>query len=181
MSFTRSKYDSCETTKETVEARGPGNYMMNTPVYLRKLSYRLIRGVMAQKTVELVLNSGVGQRLDSIQALLMSNQSLRNINKPASRCPDRKYLPNTNGTTSNSGYPAGGKELSVGTKNAGMRHPWTRAPDGNLIDHAFMSFLNTEDCRLSNPPSGTLRGTGFGINRFNPLCLRSAKERAISR
>ena len=42
-----------------------------------------------------------------------------------------------------------------------------RCPDNNLVDMPSCLF-NTEDTRLSNPPS-TLRGTG--INRFNPLCF----------
>ena len=92
MSFTRSKYDSCETSKETVEARGPGNYMMNTPVLCGSCLQTNPR-IIAQKG-GVSLNSGVSQRFFS--GPVDAESELRNINKPLSRCPDRKYLPNTN-------------------------------------------------------------------------------------
>jgi len=165
MSFTRSKYDSCETNKETVESRGPGNYMMNTPV-LCGSCLQTNPSIIAQKG-GVSVNSGVKQRFYAGPVDVESE--LKNINKPLSKCPDRKYLPNTNGTQSNTGYPAG-QGVVAGTKNAGMRHPWTRGPDGNLIDMG-MCFLSTEDTRLSGADR-----RGLGINRFNPLCLDPQKN-----
>lgn len=166
MSFTRSKYDSCETNKETVESRGPGNYMMNTPVICGNCLQTNPR-IIAQKTGVSLNNAPQRFYYGPVDA----ESELRNINKPASRCPDRKYMPNTNGCSSDTGYPAG-QGVITGAKKSTMRHPWTRCPDGNLIDQP-LCHLNTEDCRLSNPPS-TLRGTGW--NRFNPLCIDPQKN-----
>lgn len=47
-----------------------------------------------------------------------------------------------------------------------------RCTDNNLVDFPSCSF-NTEDTRLSNPPS-TLKGTG--VNRFQPLCFNPQEK-----
>lgn len=50
--------------------------------------------------------------------------------------------------------------------------PGQRCPDNNLTDFDSCGF-NTEDTRLSNPPS-TLKGTG--INRFQSLCFNPQEK-----
>lgn len=57
-------------------------------------------------------------------------------------------------------------------KEATFNKPGQRCTDNDLVDMPACAF-NTEDTRLSNPPS-TLRGTG--INRFNPLCFNPQEK-----
>lgn len=170
MSFNRTKYDTCEISRGTSESRGPGNYMVNTPVICGNCLQTNPR-IIAQKT-GVSLNSGVDWRFNYGPVDVESE--LRNINKPVSRCPERKYNPNLNGCSSgNMGHPAG-QGVVVGATNSKnpLRKNWTRCGDNNLVDFP-QCHLDTEDTRLSNPPA-TLRGTG--INRFNPLCIDPQKN-----
>ena len=74
------------------------------------------------------------------------------------------------------GYRQVGDRVVEGFDNANpqgtFRKNGQRCTDNNLVDFPSCSF-NTEDTRLSNPPS-TLKGTG--VNRFQPLCFNPQEK-----
>lgn len=76
-----------------------------------------------------------------------------------------------NGTARGVQFTSNGRGVVEGFANrpnqGSFKKNGQRCTDNDLVDMPSCSF-DTEDTRLSNPPS-TLRGTG--INRFNPLCF----------
>jgi len=170
MSYNRSLYDPCEAKLRVKESMNVGKYKYNTPVICGNC-FQYNPRIIDQKT-GVSMNSGVEWRFYAGPVDVESE--LMNLNKPASRCPDRKYKPNMNGVTcNNQGHPAG-QGVVTGCKNSNspLRKSWTRGQDNNLVDFK-KCYFPTEDTRLSNPASN-LRGTG--INRFAPLCLDPQKN-----
>ena len=170
MSFNRLKYDACEQKKDLTESMGPGKYQINTPVVCSNCFQDNPR-IIDQKT-GVSLNSGMEWRFYA--GPIDVDSELKNINKPASKCPSRKYNPDCQDCfCANQGHPCGqGVVVGCNDKRNPLRKPWTRCGDNNLVDFPRCHFP-TEDTRLSNPASN-LRGTG--INRFNPLCLDPQKN-----
>ena len=165
MSYNRTLYDPCEASLKVKESMNVGKYSLNTPIVCGNCFQGNPR-IIDQKT-GVSMNSGVEWRFYAGPVDVESE--LRNINKPASRCPSHKYNPSCEGAScNNQGHPCG-QGVVVGCKNQNdpLRKPWTRAQDNNLVDFP-KCYFPTEDTRLSNPATN-LRGTG--INRFDPLCI----------
>jgi len=70
--------------------------------------------------------------------------------------------------------PGGGivEGFEASNPQGSFRKNGQRCTDNNLVDFPSCGF-NTEETRLSNPPS-TLRGTG--VNRFQPLCFNPQEK-----
>ena len=91
---------------------------------------------------------------------------LKNITRPATKCPDYKYKPSCSNPCDNQGMPCGqGVVRGCSGKTGEMAND-------NVVDLPTCLFP-VENTRLSNPPC-TLRGTG--INRFNPLCMNPQSQ-----
>ena len=170
MSFNRLLYDSCERKKNIVEAQAPGLYQLNTPVVCGSClednpSIRMQKGGVS-------MNSGVEWRFFSGPVDVESD--LRNINRPASRCPEPKFNPECNDCdVTNQGQPCGQGVVKSSINNKkNLTAPWKMCGDSDLIDFP-RCYFPTEETRSSNPACN-LRGTG--INRFVPLCLDPQKQ-----
>jgi len=140
MSYNRTLYDPCEASLKVKESMDVGKYSLNTPVVCGNCFQGNPR-IIDQKT-GVSMNSGVEWRFYAGPVDVESE--LRNINKPASRCPSHKYNPSCEGATcSNQGHPCG-QGVVVGCKNQNdpLRKPWTRAQDNNLVDFPKMLFPN---------------------------------------
>lgn len=173
MSFNRLLYDKCEQQKLNKESMGPGNYQTNTPVICSNCFQDNPR-IMNQRT-GVSLNTGVDWRFYA--GPIDVDSELKNINRAATRCPQKKYMPQTDGCyCPDQGEPAGGG-VTTGceNKNSPLKKSWTRCGDNNLVDFP-RCYFPTEDTRLSNPACN-LRGTG--INRFAPLCLNPQNQIAF--
>ena len=165
MSFSRLKYDVCEQKKLVEESVGPGLYQIQTPIQCT---------TCFQENPELInqhggvsMNSGVEWRFYAGPVDVESE--LRNINRPYSRCPDKKYEPRcANCKIIVSGQPCGPGITPVCFDcKEKLKKRGQRCEDNDLVDFPDCHFP-IENTRLSNPPC-TLRGTGW--NRFDPLCL----------
>jgi len=164
MSFNRLKYDNCELKAYNKETLGPGNYLYNTPLICDNCFNDNPR-IINQK-IGVSLDKSVGWRFYAGPVDVESE--LLNLNRPGTKCADKKYKPDCASTDcANQGHPcgAGVSETCTNAENS-LRNPWNRPGDNNLYDFPKCKF-QTEDTRLSNP-SNNLRGTGW--NRFVPLC-----------
>lgn len=167
MSFNRLMYDNCEQKNIIKQATGPGIYQVSTPVHCG--SCHQTNPMVINQKGGTSLNTGVDWRFYS--GPVDVETELRNINRPASRCPSQQYEPFcTRGCGAASGYPCG-----QGVENCNdptLRTAGKREGDNNLADFPDC-HIQTDATRLSNP-SSTLRGTG--INRFAPLCLAAQEQ-----
>lgn len=160
MSFSRLKYDECETKKYNEETSGPGNYMVDTPKH-SKMCWNDNPRVINQRVGD-SMNTNVDWRFYAGPVDVESD--LLNINRRSSSCPSNKYSPNCGpNDCNNQGEPCGAGVIGNCSNN--LRNSWNRPNDNNLTNFENCYF-ETEDTRLSNPNSN-LRGTG--INRFNHL------------
>ena len=164
MSFNRLLYDPCEQKKNLKEAEAPGLYSLNTPVICGNCLEDNPRIIMQKTGVS--MNSGVDWRF--YDGPIDVDSDLKNINRPATKCPKVKFNPECNGCETTSGQPCGqGVTNETSNSNNKLRDSWKKCGDNNLVDFP-RCYFPTEDTRLSNPACN-LRGTG--INRFVPLCL----------
>jgi len=171
MSFNRLKYDNCEVKKYNQESTGPGDYLYNTPIMCNNC-YNDNPRIVNQKT-GVSMNSHVDWRFYSGPVDVESE--LFNINRQASRCPSKSYVPNCDPNDCNDQGEICGAGVSESCSQKGkdpLRNPWNRPGDNNLVNFP-KCFFPTEDSRLTNP-SQNLRGTGW--NRFDPLCHDPQRE-----
>lgn len=171
MSFNRLKYDSCEYKKQNQESTGPGNYLYNTPL-MYDLCLNDNPRIINQKN-GVSFNSHVDWRFYSGPVDVESD--LFNINRNASMCPSKKFIPNCDpNDCTNQGEICGTGVIETCTQKGGdkLRNPWNRPGDNNLVNFP-KCYFPTEDTRLSNPAEN-LRGTGW--NRFDPLCKDPQKN-----
>ena len=163
MSFNRLKYDFCEEKNTINQSIRPGDYKVNTPIACNGC-FQVNPSVVMQK-------GGVSMQKDTpwrfYNGPVDVESDLKNITRPATKCPTFKYQPKCENTVClNQGQPCGqGVVKGCETSNA-VNKEGAMAND-HLADFNDCLFP-VENSRLSNPPC-TLRGTG--INRFNPLCL----------
>jgi hypothetical protein len=141
MSFNRLNYDTCSYKHVLAESVGTLEYQLSTPkvscdpCYPRDPKYRL-------------QNSGVSVSKKS--DLIDIDSELMNINRGASNCPSKKFIPNVD------------KNGEINNNEENIHFKECDTP-------------NVEDTRLSNPPSN-LRGTGW--NRWEWLC-EDPQERVL--
>jgi hypothetical protein len=141
MSFNRLNYDLCSYEHVLRESTGPGQYYLQTPAvncgpcHPNNPKYRL---------------QTAGVQVTGEQALIDDSSDLRNIVRPGTNCPSKKYLPN---------------ESQKGKVCEGKVNPNYRECD----------MPTMEDTRISNPACN-LRGTGW--NRWEWLCL-DPQERVL--
>jgi hypothetical protein len=167
MSFNRLKYDFCEEKTEINESVKPGNYKLNTPVTCSGC-FQPNPSVIAQKGSVSMEKNTPWRFYDGPVDV---ESELRNITRPATRCPTFKYQPRCENTVClNQGQPCG-QGVVKGCENSNATKKGTMAND-NVVDLPNCLFP-VENTRLSNPAC-TLRGTG--INRFNPMCLESQDQ-----
>lgn len=86
MSFTRTKYDSCEYKTELKESRGPGSYQLNTPQTKSRLpvdpNIQAQRGSVSQRRFT---------RHRYYDGPVDVESDLKNITRPESRCPSQQF------------------------------------------------------------------------------------------
>jgi hypothetical protein len=160
MSFNRLKYDKCETKQYNGQSIGPGKYQMDTPIQCN-LCLNDNPWIQNQK-MGVSVNSHVDWRFYSGPIDVESD--LFNLNRPSNRCVADKYSPRCDTNGCSTGEPCG-QGVSVGCNESGLRNPWNRPGDNNLVNFPRCHFP-VDDTRLNNPASN-LRGTGW--NRFDIL------------
>lgn len=163
MSFNRLKYDFCEEKNVINQSIRPGDYKVNTPVACNGC-YQVNPSILMQK-------GGVSLQKDTpwrfYNGPIDVESDLKNITRPATKCPTFKYQPKCENTIClNQGQPCG-QGVVKGCENSNAVNKNGLMANDNLVDLNDCLFP-VENTRLSNPPC-TLRATG--INRFNPLCL----------
>lgn len=176
MSFQRTRYDPCEAKQYINESTTSASYGVNTPVMCGNCFPQDPRIIMQKTGVS--LNTGVDQRFYSGPVDVESD--LQGINRPASRCPTKKYqayCPNCQcehqGAPCGDGVAAGCQPLDSGLMGAArFRKVGQRCNDNNLMDFPSC-FFGVEDTRLTNPPSNI---RGLTMNRFVPLLLPAQKN-----
>jgi len=163
MSFNRLKYDVCEQKQHVKETVGPGNYYMNQP---------LICGTCFQDNpVIRMQKSGVSLNGNSewrfYDGPIDVESELRNLTRPASRCPSKQYLPKcSNCGCRYQGQPcgAGVSKLCQDCKSGKIKNG-KRCGDQNLVDfpdcHFPVQFTRLNDCVPR----------GVGVNRFEFPCM----------
>ena len=158
MSFNRLPYDTCSYEYQLAYTTGPGVYQLVTPDNVCEPCHPSDPYIRLQSQ---------GVSISKNTSLIDIDSELIGISRNLSDCPDRKYLPN--GDTN----PYGGAQAGGYLKNC-QKNSKVCVDNTNLI-HFKNCFTNTEDTRLSNPPS-TLRGTGW--NRWEWLC-RNPQDRVM--
>lgn len=147
MSFNRLRYDPCECNQATKESQRAATYSLTTPeidmnCFSTNPHIRASSGHVRYRNVD-------------------AESELRNITRPASRCPSQKYQPQCpNCRCINQGIPCGAGVIKCKTCNCKMQDTSNKKED--------CYFAVGEQTRLDEPTC-TLRGTG--INRFQPLCF----------
>lgn len=140
MSWTRLKYDACEQKKSIYESVGPGNYRIEQPLNCGACFQDNPSIIMQKSGVS--LQGNVDWRFYNGPVDVESD--LRNLSRPASRCPTKKYSPKCSPCEQGN------------IKKCG---------DENIVDFPDCHFP-VEWTRLSSCPP-----RGVGLNRFDSLCL----------
>lgn len=122
MSLNRLNYDTCQSKQRIAESTGPGNYMINTPPISCEPCYPYAPSIRLQQQ---------GCSVDSSVPLIDIDSELIGITRPASKCPSRKWIPDS----------------CTNKKQPSLTH---------FKDCSFAA----EETRTSNPACN-LRGTGF--------------------
>lgn len=163
MSWNRLSSDACEQKKRVYEAVGPGNYRVEQPLNCGSCFQDNPAIIMQKSGVS--LQGGVAWRFYDGPVDVESD--LRNLNRPATRCPTGKYIPKCTacgciyqGQPCGSGVAALCRSCKQGNVKAGRM-----CGDENVVDFPDCTFP-VEFTRLSS-----CAPRGVGLNRFNPLCL----------
>jgi hypothetical protein len=161
MSFNRLKDDILEQKQYLKETTGPGNYRVKQP---------LTTGSCFQNNPSIILQkSGVSlhKKYDwrFYSGPVDVESELKNLTRPASKCPTDKYLPKC----SNCGYNYQGAPCGAGVSVCtSCRNK--KCGDKNLVDfpdcHFPVVHTMLDDC----PPRGV------GINRFEYPCLNPQQD-----
>lgn len=160
------KYDPCAVRQDLRQSEGPGQYSVGTPA---------IRETCLPASSRIISQRGADSQPWNFQHRFYTGpvdveSDLRNIDRPATDCPSKKYDPRvSNCGCENQGQPGGAGVINGCSYTMGIPHlkQGQRCGDFTLQSVPICDF-GVEDTRLSNPASN-LRGTG--VNRFNPLCL----------
>ena len=141
MSFNRLKYDNCDAKTSINESVGPGNYMMNTPVTCQGC-FQPNPSIIAQKGSVSLERDTPWRFFDGPVDV---ESDLKNITRPATKCPDYKYKPSCSNPCDNQGMPCGqGVVRGCSGKTGEMAND-------NVVDLPTCLFP-VENTRLSNPP-----------------------------
>lgn len=142
--FTRQHYDPCEISRLTRESTEPLEYMLDPTKHYRCNQCRVEFGVVGGNNVSLVPDN-----------LVDVESELRNQTRVLTRCPEKKYMPDTRveGVSTNkcrpgesdTGLPCG----SVKARDNNLVH----LPDCNLID--FNPRINHTGLDFTYPPCPT--------------------------
>ena len=155
MSFTRLYYDDCNYKKNLKEWTQPGNYVFEKPVMCEPC-YPYTPSIRLQRKG----NSTINPYLMDTDL----ESELRNITRPATKCPSVLYNPVCHDCECERGEICGqgvthcNRTSRSGERCDSIEDQLTEWPD---------CFIPPESTRLSNPPC-TLRGTGW--NRWEWLC-----------
>ena len=163
MSWNRLKYDVCEQKKYVQESIGPGNYKIGQPLNCGAC-FQSNPSIIMQKS-GVSLQKGVDWRFYDGPVDVESD--LRNLNRYASKCPTKKYVPKCgNCGCVYQGQPcgAGVVPLCKGCKNKGAMC------GQNNVDFPECHFP-VEHTRLSS-----CAPRGVGLNRFDYLCMDPQKD-----
>jgi len=133
MSFNRLNYDTCEYKQTLAQSVGPGEYQINQPPISCEPCYPYSPSVRLQHS---------GDSVDTNRYMIDIDSELMNINRKASKCPSKKFIPT-------------------------MKNGELSSTESNLTNWKDC-FVPADETRLSNPPCN-LRGTGW--NRWEWLCL----------
>lgn len=163
MSWNRLRYDVGEQKKYVKETVGPGNYQVQTPI---------VCGTCFQENPSIIMQKGAVSMDGSYDWRFYSGpvdveSELRNITRPASRCPSNKYVPKC----SNCGCLYQGQPCGAGVTalcqacQQGNLKPGQRCGDQKLVNFPDCYFP-VEHTRLESCPPRSK-----GVNRFQPLCL----------
>ena len=163
MSFNRLKYDLCEQKQYVKETVAPGNYYVNQP---------LICGTCFQDNPSIIMQkSGVSLSGSAdwrfYDGPIDVESELRNLTRPASRCPSKQYLPKCSSCGCRyQGQPcgAGVSKLCQDCQNGKIKNG-KRCGDQDLIDFPDCHFP-VDYTRLTNCIQ-----RGVGINRFEYPCM----------
>lgn len=163
MSFNRLKYDLCETKQYVKETIAPGDYYVKQP---------LICGTCFQDNPSIRMQkSGVSLSGSSpwrfYDGPIDVESELRNLSRPASRCPSKQYLPKC----SNCGCRYQGQPCGAGVSKLcqdctdGKIKNGKRCGDQDLVDFPNCHFP-VEHTRLNDCVP-----RGVGLNRFDFPCM----------
>ncbi len=158
MSFSRLPYDTCSYEYQLAYTTGPGMYQLVTPNNVCEPCHASDPYIRLQSQ---------GVSICKNTSLVDVDSELIGISRYLSDCPDRSYLP-----TGNLNMSCGAQS---GASLPGCQPSAKLCVDNTNMMHFKNCFSNTEDTRLSNPPS-TLRGTGW--NRWEWLC-RDPQDRVL--
>ena len=107
MSFNRLKYDICEQKKYVKESVGPGKYVLDQPL-ICAACFQDNPSVIMQKA-GVSLNKSSPWRFYS--GPVDTESELKNLSRPASRCPSGKYIPKNPNLATNIGKMPQDKDL----------------------------------------------------------------------
>ena len=168
MSLTSLKNDVCEQKQYVKESVSPGNYYIKQP---------LICGTCYQDNPYIRMQkSGVSLDGNSewrfYDGPVDVESELKNLSRPASRCPSKQYLPKC----SNCGSMYQGRTCGAGINQlcnnckSGKIKKGQKCGDKNLVDFPKCHFP-VENTRLTN-----CIPRGVGLNRFEYPCLDPQKD-----
>ena len=159
MSFNRLKYDVCEEKQYSKETVSPGNYYINQPLICGSC-YQDNPAIIMQKS-GVSLNGNVDWRF--YDGPIDIESELKNLTRPASRCPSDKYVPKC----SNCGIRYQGQNSSKLCNNCTNDNIKNGKKNGNknLVDFPDCHFP-VDYTRLSSCIQ-----RGIGIDRFEYPCM----------
>ncbi len=168
MSFNRLNSDTCQYKQLVHESVGPGDYMLSTPPNGCDYCYPWAPTVRLQYG---------GDSIDRSRALVDINSELLNINKPASKCPEKRWVSQNvkNGYKFNNSTRKSLKNIKEDFSNPSMGDNRCNSKDGNLTNWKDCFYHSIESRYVT--PASTLRGTGF--DRWEWLCFNPQEKAAI--
>jgi hypothetical protein len=163
MSFNRLKYDLCETKQYVKETVAPGNYYVKQPL-ICGTSFQANPSIRMQKSGVSLSGSSPWRFYDGP---IDVESELRNLSRPASRCPSKQYLPKcSNCGCRYQGQPCGA-DVSKLCKDCidGKIKNGKSCGDQDLVDFPDCHFP-VEHTRLNDCVP-----RGVGLNRFDFPCM----------
>jgi hypothetical protein len=151
MSFNRNIYDVCSYDYQLAETVGPGVYQLARPDNGCTSCLPADPRIIAQSK---------GVSVSRNTSMIDIDSELIGISRNLTRCPDRKYVPDTNAS--------GQCGAQTGKVRTGCQSTAKLCVDDSEKMHFTDCGMYTEDTRLSNPPC-TLRGTGWNRWEWLPM------------
>lgn len=166
MSFNRLNYDMCQYKQSIFESTGPGSYMLATPASDCNYCYPSAPTVRLQKA---------GASIDRTTPIIDNDSELKNLHRPASKCPENRLFSDKTISSSD-------KKIRPGLRTDSKKYV-VSAKDNSATDFGKFSLNNTDKSGLTHwndcfhntiesrtvDPASNLRGTGF--DRWEYLCF----------